>query len=1132
MNDLPAGKTYMGIAYNKTTATESSTPGDYEWSLIQGPQGVPGAPAATVTLISTTQALVSPAGGGATTPATATVTGFAVNTTLTVWEYSVNSAAFSASVPAGVSRTGNVVTITGSSMTASTIAVRMADAAGVADTLTVAKVRTALLADGRYWARGRGRLHGAPDQRGACVPGHHHHGGGRQHRLHGDRLQGRGAEPATIGTITGQVTGLTTAITNNGTTTATVTITVTTALVTNGELTIPVTVDGVAFTKKLAWTVSYTGAQGSTGVSITAVTPYFGVVTKGAAAPALPAVATPLAPWVATEPAYTTNTELYRTDKVTYSNATFTYTTVTKSSAYTAAVQAGDLAATKTGASLVNNPSRTGTTVGWATPSGGGTMVVENQDFNGITIKALKCTASTDTQYFTDTFDLEVTQAYEVRLWVKDPTDTPVTTTNQFYVGLNGYDAASAATAWECFSRATGLPATTTSNFYFTYTPNTQPAWTEWVMYILPINTAGSEAVGLGTLTGASPLVARPSAQTVKARVRFLNWSNAGVSRDLWVANITVTPVSMEVLRASKVRSDAAQTTANSKTKTYYLPGFTGGPDMTWVDPDPGQVPPNVRPNLWVPIVGQTVGDTWFQTDDRNHPWYYNGTTWLDAQDPNVNMITTIDAEVAANQGGILDLNTQVEANAAAAGTAQSTADTADGRVSMSDYAPTKEDVAGRNQGSIWLVRTRPRANLCPNPSFETNGNFWSGAGGTAVRTLATVGTGPALDGNYFVRYTNSAVVTTHYYSSYAAASSVRYPCAEGQTYTASTYLRHFSGLNTGIYVRIYWYDVGGVNFTSTLGTAVDLPIPAVTVPPTLPSWERLYVTGTAPAGAVTFFVRVLAQAANINDVWDLDGLLIEQDEDLGRYFDGDSFDGSWEDPVNPNNSPSTLEGNKILQVWELLEEDWNRKYFTEDAISSLDAIKLAGSLDGMIIGDSTIAPDKMIAAQVLASEALQPGDLVHVWNSAGNFRVRRADSTLGYEAHGFVLDAATLGSYVPVFHQGYNPFMLNLVPGAQFLAAARQGHCTAALAGGSGRPAGRVRSDDLGAELQSHAAHPDHLGAPWQSAGEPGSTAAATACGSVSRPTSMRWVTARSPATSPWTTGPTTSTPGATPRR
>lgn len=41
MSDSPDGKKYMGIAYNKTTPTESDTYSDYQWSLIQG-QGVPG----------------------------------------------------------------------------------------------------------------------------------------------------------------------------------------------------------------------------------------------------------------------------------------------------------------------------------------------------------------------------------------------------------------------------------------------------------------------------------------------------------------------------------------------------------------------------------------------------------------------------------------------------------------------------------------------------------------------------------------------------------------------------------------------------------------------------------------------------------------------------------------------------------------------------------------------------------------------------------------------------------------------------------------------------------------------------------------------------------------------------------
>lgn len=42
MSDDPDGKTYLGIAYNKTTATESNNPADYTWAFFEGPQGEKG----------------------------------------------------------------------------------------------------------------------------------------------------------------------------------------------------------------------------------------------------------------------------------------------------------------------------------------------------------------------------------------------------------------------------------------------------------------------------------------------------------------------------------------------------------------------------------------------------------------------------------------------------------------------------------------------------------------------------------------------------------------------------------------------------------------------------------------------------------------------------------------------------------------------------------------------------------------------------------------------------------------------------------------------------------------------------------------------------------------------------------
>jgi len=46
ISDSPTGKEYIGFAYNKTTPIESNDRILYQWSLLQGGQGVPGAPGA------------------------------------------------------------------------------------------------------------------------------------------------------------------------------------------------------------------------------------------------------------------------------------------------------------------------------------------------------------------------------------------------------------------------------------------------------------------------------------------------------------------------------------------------------------------------------------------------------------------------------------------------------------------------------------------------------------------------------------------------------------------------------------------------------------------------------------------------------------------------------------------------------------------------------------------------------------------------------------------------------------------------------------------------------------------------------------------------------------------------------
>lgn len=458
MADLPDGKTYIGVAYNKPTLTESDIPGDYQWSLIQGPAG---ANAQTIHLTATTQILVSPASGGvATSPATAVVTGTAVNTTIDKWEYSVNSATFSTTVPAGVARTGNVVTITGLTMTASTIAVKMSNtASGASDTLTVAQVFNG--------AAGGAGAAGADAYTVLLSNESHTFAGTAAGAVAGGTTstvlayKGTSAIAATVGTITGQVTGLTTSVTSNGTTAPVINLTVTTALVaTSGILTVPLTVDSKPFTKLISWAVSKTG---DIGVSVTAVTPFFKRELTTAPTPAKPTVEAATG-WTTTEPSYLASSSLYRTDRVQYSNAAFAFTDVTKVSSYEAAREAWDKAqaAQDAAAKALVDALKYVQSRGTDLVANGTGLLGDNTNFTwatytkadaptGITGSFVDETGSNRTEFSTEIIPIDPSKSYVMSLFVRQ---TLPDFNSRFYAGLAPYDAASFAVSVQCYSYA------------------------------------------------------------------------------------------------------------------------------------------------------------------------------------------------------------------------------------------------------------------------------------------------------------------------------------------------------------------------------------------------------------------------------------------------------------------------------------------------------------------------------------------------------------------------------------------------------------------------------------------------------------------------------------------------------
>jgi hypothetical protein len=488
--------------------------------------------------------------------------------------------------------------------------------------------------------------------------------------------------------------------------------------------------------------------------------------------------------------------------------------------------------------------------------------------------------------------------------------------------------------------------------------------------------------------------------------------------------------------------------------KTYYETGYIPNPAF---DPELPEDPITNPYNIWVPLdpaaMGVTtfnIGDVWYQTDDSNHPfrWGVNEgvTEWVDILNPAI-------SQTGDNTTAISELDLRVQENSYLARSANNTADTADGRVSMSDYEPGPDDVSydqtqttfdpttgeivevivqvPRENGSIWFTRTRPRTNLCINPSLETDDVGWAATGASIVRhDHHTV---PA--GEWTLHVTNSAVSEPHVVS-YGA--SARIPCEEGDPFACSVYAELLTALDplvqtVSVYLEIVWCDDAGVEMTPSIGESYILVLDAFN-PATLGTMNepRVWVTALTPAGAASFYVREVCQSDATGIEWHTGALLIEQQDDLGRYFDGDSYDGYWDG--TPHSTVSGLYGDKIQELWELRDGTWVRKYLIGNTINDLPAYKITGQIGRDQLGTGVVSPDKHTAKLVKASEALLPGELVHVWNDGGEHKVRRANAAQRYEAHGFVWDGAAIDGLVAVYHTGYIEDRDNLAPGLQWL--------------------------------------------------------------------------------------------------
>ena len=196
-----------------------------------------------------------------------TVTGVAVNTSISSWTYSVNGGSFTSSLPTGVTRSGNTVTINPSTSTFKTLTIKAADAT-VSDNFTIARA-----IDGAQGPKGDTGPKGSTGAAGAdaytvlLTNESHTFAGSTGAAVAGSTttqvIAYKGASAITPSAISvgAKPTGMTSSV--SGTT---ITFTVTSSMTSaSGTVPITITVDGKTFTRNFSYAIAFKGSTGAKG---------------------------------------------------------------------------------------------------------------------------------------------------------------------------------------------------------------------------------------------------------------------------------------------------------------------------------------------------------------------------------------------------------------------------------------------------------------------------------------------------------------------------------------------------------------------------------------------------------------------------------------------------------------------------------------------------------------------------------------------------------------------------------------------------------------------------------------------------------------------------------------------------
>lgn len=175
------------------------------------------------------------------------------------------------------------------------------------------------------------------------------------------------------------------------------------------------------------------------------------------------------------------------------------------------------------------------------------------------------------------------------------------------------------------------------------------------------------------------------------------------------------------------------------------------------------------------------------------------------------------------------------------------------------------------------VVEAARLENLIDNPSFETAVSPWGVSGGATVARSTTL----ARSGVGSMAITSTAtlmVVASH-------PSTASPTVVPGQAYTGSFYVNPGALSGRTAQAQIQWYNDANGPISSILSTPVTIASN---------TWTRIWVTGTAPAGAKSGRVNVYLDGTVTGDVYYVDDAMLHMGAAPIDYADGDSTGWAW----------------------------------------------------------------------------------------------------------------------------------------------------------------------------------------------------------------------------------------------